>query len=93
MLLLENKSVLVIGLGPRGRAACEFLRRSGAQVLAVDSRDNAELRAAADELVRSGFEVALGVTTVPERDFSLVVVSPAVKPDSELVKGAVRRNV
>jgi len=30
MLELENKQILVIGLGGRGQAACEFLRRSGA---------------------------------------------------------------
>ena len=36
MLELENKQVLVIGLGGRGLAACEFLRRSGARVTGVD---------------------------------------------------------
>ena len=36
MLELENKQILVIGLGVRGQAACEFLRRSGAKVMGVD---------------------------------------------------------
>src|SRR6266700_1094424 len=93
MLEFENKLVLVIGLGPRGRAACELLRRSGAQVVAVDSADSAELRVVADELRLLGIEVALGVATPPERDFSLVVVSPAVPMDSELVRAVARRKL
>ncbi len=33
MLALEHKQARVIGLGGRGRAACEFLPRSGAKVM------------------------------------------------------------
>ena len=93
MLELENKLVLVIGLGPRGRAACELLRRSGARVVAVDSADSAELRVVAEELRLVGVEVAVGVTELPERDFSMVVVSPAVPLESELVRAVARRKL
>src|SRR6476659_10031371 len=93
MLELENKTVLVLGLGPRGRAACEFLRRSGARVVAVDSAEGAELNSAAEQLREQGIEVLLGTTELPLLDFSLAVVSPAVPADSELALAVARRKV
>ena len=91
MLELENQQVLVIGLGGRGRAACEFLRRSGARVVGVDKADNQNLRQEADRLRPLGVEVVLGVSAPPERDFRLAVLSSALPVHTPLVK-AVRRN-
>src|SRR5258706_6838216 len=93
MLELENKNVLVIGLGGRGVAACELLRRNRARVLAVDSGDSAPLRQAADKLRALGVEVALGISKLPREDFSLVVTSPAVLPKTPLMQAAVRAKV
>ena len=50
MFALENKEVLVIGLGGRGRAACELLCRHGAKVIGVDTADTADLRDSAEKL-------------------------------------------
>ena len=90
---LENKQVLVIGLGERGRAACELLRDCGANVLAVDRADTAELRRVADRLRPQGVEVELGVTAAPSRQFSLAVVSPAVAADDGIVAEVRQRQV
>jgi UDP-N-acetylmuramoylalanine--D-glutamate ligase len=84
MLDLANKEILVIGLGGRGRAACELLRRRGAQVVAVDGADTPELREGAAQLRALGVEVVLGVSEPPHRDFSLAVISPAVPSTTEL---------
>ena len=89
--MLKNKDVLVIGLGGRGRAACELLRRHGARVVAVDSANNQDLRDGAKQLRPLGVEVVLGVTAPPKRDFSFAVLSPAVPSSTQLVQ-AVRRN-
>ncbi len=72
---LENKQVLVIGLGSRGRAACELLRHSGANVCVVDEADTMDLRADAGRLRPLGVEVTLGATRAPNREFNLAVVS------------------
>ncbi len=88
---MKNKDVLVIGLGGRGRAACELLRRNGARVVAVDSDNNQDLREDASQLRPLGVEVALGVTSLPQRNFSLAVLSPAVPASTPLVQ-AVRHN-
>ena len=93
MLELENTEVLVIGLGGRGRAACEFLRRSGAKVVGVDKADNQNLRHEADRLRPLGVEVVLGVSAPPERDFRLAVLSSALPLNTPLVEAVLRSKV
>src|SRR5512137_233063 len=93
MLELENKQVLVIGLGGRGQAACEFLRRSGARVTGADKGNTPDLRHGADRLRPLGVEVALGVSTPPERDFSLAVLSSALPLNTPLVEAVLRSKV
>src|SRR6266481_1178828 len=86
MFDLKNKNVLVIGLGGRGRAACELLHRSGASVFGVDSADTGDLRSGVEKLRPLGIEIALGVSAPPQRQFSLAVLSPAVPTNTELVQ-------
>jgi UDP-N-acetylmuramoylalanine--D-glutamate ligase len=86
MLDLTNKEVLVIGLGGRGRAACELLRRNGARVTGVDSLDNSALRDDAEKLRPLGVEVELGISALPKRDFRLAVVSPVLSTNLQLVR-------
>src|SRR4051812_26611401 len=93
MLELENKNVLVVGLGGRGVAACELLRRNQARVLAVDSGDSGPLRATADRLRPLGVEVALGASKLPRQDFSLAVASPAVLPNTPLMQAVVASKI
>src|SRR5262245_33664085 len=78
MQQIEHKQVLVIGLGYRGRAACEFLRRKHAYVCGVDISDTPELREATRPLIDDGIEVALGLRVPPKKSFDFAVLSPAV---------------
>ncbi len=91
MLELENKQVLVIGLGRSGQAACEFLCRSGARVTGVDRAISQRLQHGADRLRPLGIEVALGVSAPPAREFSLAVLSSPLPLNTPLVE-AVRRS-
>jgi len=93
MFDLKNKDVLVIGLGGRGRAACELLRRHGASVVAIDSADTEDLRAGAATLRPLGIQVSLGVTAPPQGQFSLAVLSPAVPANTELVLAIREKNI
>ncbi len=85
------RRVLVIGLGGRGRAACELLSRSGVKVVGVDLADTPDLREGAKKLRRLGVEVMLGAEAPPDRDFSLAVLSSAVPSNTPIVQ-AVRRS-
>jgi UDP-N-acetylmuramoylalanine--D-glutamate ligase len=88
MFDLKNKQILVIGLGGRGRAACGLLRRSGANVVVVDSANTPELREAAGQLRSEGVQIELGVSTLPKREFNFAVVSPAVAARAPLFQKA-----
>lgn len=85
---LENKKVLVIGLGASGVAACRLLARAGAQVFAVDSADNEQLRAQFGSLRSLGVNVELGATAPSSAFFDLVVVSPGVPPTNPIYAAA-----
>src|ERR1051325_8585068 len=93
MIDLANKDVLVIGLGGRGQAACEFLRQSGARVLGIDSADSPALRDVGERLRPLGIEICLGVLALPPRRLDLAVVSPSIPPTHALVQAVAAHNV
>ncbi|MBI3192202.1 MAG: UDP-N-acetylmuramoyl-L-alanine--D-glutamate ligase, partial [Pedosphaera parvula] len=93
MHTFANKQILVIGCGASGRAAARLLRQRGAQVMAVDNADTAELRREAEELQALGVIVELGLTNPPARLFDLAVLSPGVPADHRLVRQMRERSV
>ena len=93
MFSLAQKSVVVLGLGTSGQAACRLLVEQGATVTAVDSADSAGLRAEAEALSKLGVAVTLGCATAPAGGFDLAVVSPGIAVSSALVRGVTQRGV
>lgn len=93
MFELNNKNVLVAGLGGRGQAACELLRQSGARVFAMDAKDDPALRDTAEHLRTLGVEVALGLSSPIDRQFDLAVLSPAVRPSEPFVQSLASKSV
>src|SRR5580765_5156820 len=93
MIDLANKQVVVVGLGNRGRPACEYLRSNGAIVCGVDHADTADLRAATAPLRQAGIKVELGATTIPNQWFDFAVISPGVPSDAGLVKALEQADV
>ncbi len=88
MQALENKNVLVIGLGLSGVAAAELCLARGARVVVVDGADNESLREQAAKLRERGARILLGVQAVPEDiSFEFAVVSPGVPLDNPFVAG------
>jgi UDP-N-acetylmuramoylalanine--D-glutamate ligase len=82
---LKGKNTLVVGLGLSGRAAARLLSARGAQVKVVDSRDEAEVGKAADELRQLGISVDTGSRMVAG-EFEFAVISPGLSPESELFR-------
>ncbi len=93
MFSLENRNVLVIGLGASGVAATELLLSRGADVSALDSADNKSLREKAMKLRNRGAHVELGALKVPGREFDFTVVSPGVALNHALVTEVRGRNI
>jgi UDP-N-acetylmuramoylalanine--D-glutamate ligase len=90
---LEDKTVLVIGLGDRGRAACELLVRRRARVTAVDIADTPDLRRSTEALRVIGVDVTLGATTLPRESFDLAILSPAVPRKDPLVQQVLQEQI
>ena len=88
MMELNNKKVLVVGLGKSGLAAALFLRRRGAQVTVSDVRSSEALAKEIPALIEAGIMVETGghgLLTFRRQD--LIVVSPGVPLDTpELVQ-------
>ena len=80
---LNNKRVLVVGLGKSGVASALFLKARGARVTVSDSKSEAELRNEILLLLEHGITVETGGHG--DRTFrgqDLIVVSPGVPVDS-----------
>ena len=93
MFALENKNVLVIGLGVSGIAATELLLSRGADVAAIDSADGKPLREQAMKLRNRGAHVDLGALKLPRGEFDLAVISPGVPLDHAFVKEIRAKNI
>ena len=84
---LNNKRVLVVGLGKSGIAAAHFLRDKGARVTVSDSRSAKELEKEIPALLDDGIMVEAGghgLLTFRRQD--LIVVSPGVPYDTPELK-------
>ena len=86
MFALEDKDVLVIGLGLSGVAATELLLARGARVAALDSADSTALREQAASLRQRGAHVELGARSLPLHRFDFAVVSPGVPLTNPLIE-------
>jgi UDP-N-acetylmuramoylalanine--D-glutamate ligase len=90
---LQNKRVLVMGLGISGQAAARLLCSRGASVTAVDQGDNPALQGVATQLEAAGCTVRLGVTALDDFAFELAVISPGVPNTTALVQDVLRRKI
>jgi UDP-N-acetylmuramoylalanine--D-glutamate ligase len=80
---LQNKRVLVVGLGKSGVASALFLKRQGAKVSVSDTKSGDELRNEIPVLLDNGITVETGGHG--DRTFrgqDLIVVSPGVPVDA-----------
>ncbi len=93
MFRLQDKVVLVIGLGLSGAAAARLLVSRGARVTAMDNSDTPALRREAEELRDLGVRVELDLRFPPAGQFDFAVVSPGVPLDSPLVKELRQREI
>ncbi|HET9804108.1 MAG TPA: UDP-N-acetylmuramoyl-L-alanine--D-glutamate ligase, partial [Candidatus Acidoferrum sp.] len=93
-LELNGKKVIVIGLARTGVATSLFCARHGATVTAVDTRPESELTDASAKLRAAGVTLHLGGYTeqiLAGQD--LVVPSPGVPADADILKAARTRKI
>jgi UDP-N-acetylmuramoylalanine--D-glutamate ligase len=88
---LEGLEILVLGLGRSGLAAVRLARSRGASVIVADIRGEEELGSAAAHAREMGARLhAGGHPASLAQSVDLVVVSPGVPPDVEVLRAARR---
>jgi UDP-N-acetylmuramoylalanine--D-glutamate ligase len=88
---LEGLDILVVGLGRSGLAATRLARSRGAGVISADMRSEEELGGAAALARKTGARLhAGGHPASLANGVDLVVVSPGVPPDVEVLRAARR---
>jgi UDP-N-acetylmuramoylalanine--D-glutamate ligase len=91
---LNNKKVLVVGLGRTGVATASFLRKRGARVTVVDLATEQDLGKYAQKVHEMGIRLELG----PHRsetfnDSDLIVLSPGVPHNIGPIVSAKKNNI
>ncbi|MFH1969548.1 MAG: UDP-N-acetylmuramoyl-L-alanine--D-glutamate ligase [Verrucomicrobiota bacterium] len=87
------KTALVLGLASSGEAAARLLLAEGAQVVVMDRGDSEILCRRAAALQALGAEVRLGVTSPPQGNFEIAIVSPGIPAASDTVKSVMTRGI
>ena len=94
MFELNGKKILVIGLARTGVATSLFCTRHGATVTATDTRAESELADAVGKLRAAGVWFQLGgYTESILASQGLVIPSPGVPADAEILKAARAKNI
>ena len=86
---LEDKNILVLGLGRSGWAAAKLSRRLGAKVTAIDSAPADKIRSSLQELNSAGIEVITNTDSpVHLNNKELLVVSPGIPLNNSIIQAA-----
>ena len=92
-LLLQNKRVLVLGLGETGLSALRWLDKQGAILSVADSRDNPPNL---DDLARNMPHVAVHTGTFKSKvllQAEVIVISPGVALNQPAVQAAIKKGI
>jgi len=90
----QRATAIVLGLGTSGEAAAKLLRQEGADVTVLDSAESDDLIEKAQRLNQIGIQTILGKAAErAEIHSELVVLSPGIDPQVELVQNFKRRGV
>ena len=90
----QRSTAIVLGLGTSGEAAAKLLRQEGADVTVLDSAESDDLIEKAQRLNQIGIQTILGKAAErAEIHSELVVLSPGIDPQVELVQNFKRRGV
>jgi UDP-N-acetylmuramoylalanine--D-glutamate ligase len=86
---IKNKRVLIVGLGKSGVAATQAMLKLGAEVTVQDSKSEEKLEGQLLNFLRGwGVKLCLGEDPKDLGNFDMVILSPGVNPEIELVQKA-----
>jgi UDP-N-acetylmuramoylalanine--D-glutamate ligase len=83
---VNNKRVVVLGLGISGMEAAKLLQDKGAEVTVRDNATDAKVTLRADALRSRGMGVELGTSVQASTRFDFCVLSPGINPNAPIVQ-------
>jgi len=90
---INDKRVLVLGLGISGVSAAKALTKLGAKVTVSDINPEEKLKDYIYEIKDMNLRMYLGTNDVPLDDIDLIVKSPGIPLTIDIIKEANRRNI
>ncbi len=91
---IKNKKISVLGAGRSGMAAAKLLARNGAQIFLSDGTDIGKLPYFSEtELKEAGVEFETGNDSDKIYNADLLITSPGIKPNSEILQKALAKNI
>lgn len=85
---LKNKNVLVLGLGISGVSTVRALDKLGAKITISDLKEEEELQENISRLEDLNIEFYFGTNDVPLNHIDLIVKSPGIPPNLDIIKRA-----
>ncbi len=93
MMNLKGKKISVIGAVRSGVAAAKLIKKLGGEPFVSDSGDSKKLKKSMTELQNINIEFEFGRNSEKAYDCSLMVVSPGVPSDSQIIKTAKMKGI
>jgi UDP-N-acetylmuramoylalanine--D-glutamate ligase len=90
---LKNKNITIIGAKKSGIGAAMFVKKSGGIPFVSDSAKDEKIIAFAQELEKEKISCELGGHTDKVYNCDLMVISPGVPSDVQVIKEAKKRNI
>lgn len=90
---LENKNVLILGLGVSGVSTVKALNKLGANIIISDSKKEDELKDFLKSIELYSVKLFLGTNDVPLDDIDLIVKSPGIPLDIPIIEKAKKLNI
>jgi UDP-N-acetylmuramoylalanine--D-glutamate ligase len=93
MLEIKNKKISIIGAVRSGLGAAKLAKQLGAIPFVSDAGSEEKLKSSIDVLRNENIDFEFGKHTEKVFDCDLMVVSPGVPSDSEVIKNAKNKNI
>ncbi|HVO75478.1 MAG TPA: UDP-N-acetylmuramoyl-L-alanine--D-glutamate ligase [Ignavibacteriaceae bacterium] len=93
MIDLKDKNISVIGAVRSGIGAAKLIKKLGGKAFVSDMSDNAKIKKSAEVFMELGIDYELGGHTNRVFDCELMVVSPGVPSNAEILSKAKEKNI
>lgn len=90
---IENKNVLILGLGISGVSTAKALDKLKANIIINDSKNKNELEQHIDNLKNIDIDYRLGHNNPNLKDIDLIIKSPGIKNSVPIIQDAIKDNI